>query len=114
MPPTVDPNAGNLSAPVVHAKEQQQQQPRVLKLHFLPPPPPFTRHQLAPEEFRTSVKQNFPKNGSRYTPPLQLEEFKFKDYCPVVFRAIRQFFGIHPIDYINSVCGNAEYIEFIS
>lgn len=43
-----------------------------------------------------------------------MRDFKFKDYCPEVFRRIRARFDIAPDDYILSVCGNFQYLEFIS
>jgi 1-phosphatidylinositol-4-phosphate 5-kinase len=30
---------------------------------------------------------NFPKEGSRLTPSHSAEDFKWKDYCPMVFRS---------------------------
>ena len=39
---------------------------------------------------------------------------KFKDYAPLVFRGLRARFGIDPSDYLNDLCGDFNYIEFIS
>lgn len=55
-----------------------------------------------------------PSEGSSTTPPHKMNDFKFKDYAPKVFRHIRQRFGIDPVDYMLCVCGNFEFLEFIS
>lgn len=53
--------------------------------------------------------------GSSKTPPHQLgHTFKFKDYSPVAFAFLRRMFGINEFDFLLSVCGNANFIEFIS
>ena len=33
-------------------------------------------------------------------------DFKWKDYCPMVFRYLRETFKIVAIDYMLSICGN--------
>ncbi|MCD9643358.1 Phosphatidylinositol 4-phosphate 5-kinase 9 [Datura stramonium] len=48
----------------------------------------------------------FPKEGSQLTPSHQSEDFKWKDYCPVVFRNLREMFKIDTADYMMSICGN--------
>ena len=40
--------------------------------------------------------------------------FKFKSYSPKVFDRIRTFFGFDPESYMYSVCGDFNFIEFIS
>lgn len=48
-------------------------------------------------------------------PPHQLAHtFKFKDYCPLVFAYLRRMYGVNEFDFLLSVCGNANFIEFIS
>ncbi len=56
----------------------------------------------------------FPASGGSLTPAHQMRDCKFKDYAPEVFRQIRDRFGINPMEYILSVCGNFEYLEFVS
>ena len=49
------------------------------------------------------------------TPPHKLKyPFKFKDYMPRVFRAVRSMSGISESDYMQSIAGNFSYIEFIA
>lgn len=48
------------------------------------------------------------------TPAHAARDFKFKDYCPEVFRHIRARFDIDPAEYLLCVCGNFEFLEFIS
>ena len=53
--------------------------------------------------------------GSATTPPHKLSHtFKFKDYAPVAFAYLRRMFGVNEFDFLLSVCGNANFIEFIS
>lgn len=56
----------------------------------------------------------FPKQGSKDTPPHKMKDFGFKDYCPNIFRRIRARFGIDPAQYLLDVCGNFNYLEFVS
>ncbi|KAK9110196.1 hypothetical protein Sjap_018256 [Stephania japonica] len=48
----------------------------------------------------------FPTEGSKVTPPHQSIEFRWKDYCPMVFRRLRELFSIDPADYMLAICGN--------
>ena len=71
------------------------------------------------EDFSYVQKLTFPANGglsgSFRTPPHALvHTFKFKTYSPRVFNRIRQFFGINTAEYMLSICGNYNYLEFIS
>jgi 1-phosphatidylinositol-4-phosphate 5-kinase len=53
--------------------------------------------------------------GGPNTPPHQLSHtFKFKDYSPKAFAYIRRLNGINETEFLSSVCGNANYIEFVS
>ncbi|XP_073035661.1 phosphatidylinositol 4-phosphate 5-kinase 1-like [Primulina eburnea] len=56
----------------------------------------------------------FPTEGSKTTPPHQSVEFRWKDYCPAVFRHLRKLFQVHPADYMLSVCGNDALRELSS
>ena len=49
---------------------------------------PVQRREVRASDFgpRASFWMNFPKEGSQLTPPHQSEDFKWKDYCPMVFR----------------------------
>ena len=51
---------------------------------------PIQRREVRASDFgpRASFWKNFPKEGSQLTPPHQSEDFKWKDYCPMVFRFV--------------------------
>ncbi|XP_073280924.1 phosphatidylinositol 4-phosphate 5-kinase 1-like [Primulina huaijiensis] len=56
----------------------------------------------------------FPTEGSKTTPPHQSVEFRWKDYCPAVFRDLRKHFQVNLADYMLSVCGNDALRELSS
>ncbi|KAL5715676.1 1-phosphatidylinositol-4-phosphate 5-kinase [Ranunculus cassubicifolius] len=56
----------------------------------------------------------FPTEGSKVTPPHQSVEFRWKDYCPLVFRHLRDLFNIDPADYMLAICGNDALRELSS
>lgn len=51
------------------------------------------------------MKQLFPRDGSKLTPPHPSEDFKFKDYCPAAFRQLRAVFDLDSAEYMLSICG---------
>ncbi|KZV26185.1 phosphatidylinositol 4-phosphate 5-kinase 9 [Dorcoceras hygrometricum] len=61
-----------------------------------------------------SFWMNFPREGSQLTPPHRSDDFKWKDYCPMVFRNLREMFGIDAADYMMSICGNDALRELSS
>eukprot|EP00559_Dactyliosolen_fragilissimus_P001992 CAMPEP_0184866398 /NCGR_PEP_ID=MMETSP0580-20130426/22194_1 /TAXON_ID=1118495 /ORGANISM="Dactyliosolen fragilissimus" /LENGTH=685 /DNA_ID=CAMNT_0027366079 /DNA_START=17 /DNA_END=2074 /DNA_ORIENTATION=+ len=74
---------------------------------------------LEADDFNTTQKYTFPPKGGTYygieTPPHQIgHTFKFKDYSPLSFAYIRRLFGVNESQYLNSICGNTNFIEFIS
>mmetsp|Transcript_14458 Transcript_14458/g.20614 ORF Transcript_14458/g.20614 Transcript_14458/m.20614 type:complete len:846 (+) Transcript_14458:108-2645(+) len=74
---------------------------------------------LESDDFMTIEKYSFPPKGGKYggkeTPPHQIgHTFKFKDYSPLAFAYIRKLFGVDENDFLYSICGNANLIEFIS
>jgi hypothetical protein len=76
-----------------------------------------SKHQkwLSSSEFMHIEKYVFTPDGRKDTPPHMLgHTFKFKDYAPVPFAYIRRMFGINEYDFIDSICANADYIEFLS
>ncbi|KAI4349085.1 hypothetical protein L6164_009724 [Bauhinia variegata] len=77
---------------------------------------PIQRREVRASDFgpRASFWMNFPKEGSQLTPPHQSEDFKWKDYCPVVFRNLRELFRIDAADYMMSICGNDALRELSS
>ncbi|CAI9114642.1 OLC1v1015407C1 [Oldenlandia corymbosa var. corymbosa] len=56
----------------------------------------------------------FPPEGSKNTPPHQSTDFRWKDYCPMVFRHLRQLFQVDPADYMLAICGNDALRELSS
>lgn len=60
--------------------------------------------QLSDEDFRSTKKLTFNMDGNELTPSSKYD-FKFKDYCPEVFRELRSLFGIDPADYLISITG---------
>ncbi|XP_044498325.1 phosphatidylinositol 4-phosphate 5-kinase 9-like [Mangifera indica] len=77
---------------------------------------PVQRREVRASDFgpRASFWMIFPKQGSQLTPPHQSEDFKWKDYCPMVFRNLREMFKINAADYMMSICGNDALRELSS
>ena len=46
--------------------------------------------------------------GGPETQAHKTPSFKFKDYCPLVFRHLREKFQIDPADYMVSLCNTLE------
>ncbi|KAJ0981530.1 hypothetical protein J5N97_009785 [Dioscorea zingiberensis] len=72
--------------------------------------------ELRPLDFDPSEKfwTRFPPEGSKITPPHQSAEFRWKDYCPMVFRHLRKLFSVDPADYMMTICGNDALRELSS
>lgn len=60
--------------------------------------------KLTDEDFTATKKLTFNMDGSELTPSSKYD-FKFKDYCPAVFRELRGLFGLDPADYLVSITG---------
>ncbi|XP_020236003.1 phosphatidylinositol 4-phosphate 5-kinase 5 [Cajanus cajan] len=84
--------------------------------HSVARPAPTASLDLKPSAFdpKEKVWTRFPPEGSKYTPPHPSCDFKWKDYCPVVFRALRKLFKVDPADYMLSLCGSAALRELSS
>ncbi|EQC32930.1 hypothetical protein SDRG_09460 [Saprolegnia diclina VS20] len=68
------------------------------------------KQRLTMNDFMRVDKRSFPAN-----PKSKLKhEFKFKDYAPDIFRQIRRRFDIDSADYLVTLCGDFNYIEFMS
>ena len=65
-------------------------------------------------EFLETKKYKFPAEGSDTTPAHQMTDFKFKDYCPQIFRQLREWFRISTQEYLITICGDFKLLEFIS
>ncbi|KAG0469350.1 hypothetical protein HPP92_018678 [Vanilla planifolia] len=63
---------------------------------------------------RARIRMYFPKKGSQFTPPHHSIDFHWKDYCPMVFRNLREMFKIDAADYMVSVCGGVGLKELSS
>ncbi|KAF8114738.1 hypothetical protein N665_0034s0077 [Sinapis alba] len=63
---------------------------------------------------KEKVWTRFPPEGTKYTPPHQSSEFKWKDYCPLVFRSLRKLFKVDPAEYMLSICGSDALRELSS
>ncbi|KAM6582949.1 hypothetical protein CsatB_009951 [Cannabis sativa] len=84
--------------------------------HSVGRPAPTTSLDLRSSAFdpKEKVWTKFPPEGSKYTPPHQSCDFRWKDYCPVVFRSLRKLFKVDPADYMLSICGNDALRELSS
>ncbi|KAG8656640.1 hypothetical protein MANES_04G159100v8 [Manihot esculenta] len=84
--------------------------------HSVGRPGPAISLELKPSAFdpKEKVWTKFPPEGSKYTPPHQSSEFRWKDYCPVVFRTLRKLFNVDAADYMLSICGNDALRELSS
>lgn len=60
--------------------------------------------KLIDNDFKNTKSLMFTYEGSEYTPSSKYN-FKFKDYCPEVFKKLRYLFGLDPADYLVSVTG---------
>ncbi|KAG0485278.1 hypothetical protein HPP92_009161 [Vanilla planifolia] len=74
------------------------------------------RRELRLSDFdpREKFWTRFPPEGSKITPPHQTAEFRWKDYCPMVFRHLRKLFMVDPADYMMAICGNDALRELSS
>ncbi|KAJ1260906.1 hypothetical protein BS78_10G268000 [Paspalum vaginatum] len=77
---------------------------------------PIQRREVRASDYgpKASFWMNFPKNGSRLTPSHHADDFKWKDYCPMVFRNLREMFKIDAADYMVSICGSDALRELSS
>lgn len=63
---------------------------------------------------KEKVWTKFPPEGSKYTPPHNSCDFRWKDYCPQVFRTLRKLFKVDAADYMLSLCGSEALRELSS
>ncbi|OIV99060.1 hypothetical protein TanjilG_32319 [Lupinus angustifolius] len=84
--------------------------------HAVGRPAPSTSLDLKSSAFdpKEKVWTKFPPEGSKNTPPHPSCDFRWKDYCPVAFRALRKLFKVDPADYMMSLCGNDALRELSS
>ncbi|KDP38876.1 hypothetical protein JCGZ_05033 [Jatropha curcas] len=55
---------------------------------------------------RARIRMYFPRKGSQFTPPHYSIDFYWKDYCPMVFRNLREMFKLDAAEYMMSICGD--------
>ncbi|XP_024959323.1 phosphatidylinositol 4-phosphate 5-kinase 8-like isoform X2 [Cynara cardunculus var. scolymus] len=55
---------------------------------------------------RARIRMYFPKKGSQLTPSHSSIDFYWKDYCPMVFRNLREMFKLDAAEYMMSICGD--------
>ncbi|KAG9147518.1 hypothetical protein Leryth_007321 [Lithospermum erythrorhizon] len=69
---------------------------------------PVPTREVRPSDFeqRARIKMYFPRKGSQFTPPHHSIDFYWKDYCPMVFRNLREMFKLNPAEYMMSICGD--------
>ncbi|VVA93937.1 unnamed protein product [Arabis nemorensis] len=69
---------------------------------------PVPRREVRASDFgkRARIMMFFPRDGSQYTPPHKSIDFAWKDYCPMVFRNLREMFKLDAADYMMSICGD--------
>ncbi|MFS8001473.1 putative 1-phosphatidylinositol-4-phosphate 5-kinase [Helianthus anomalus] len=84
--------------------------------HSVGRPGPVPSLDLKSSAFNPKEKvwTRFPPEGSKHTPPHQSSEFRWKDYCPLVFRTLRMLFKVDAADYMLSICGNDALRELSS
>ncbi|GFY88523.1 phosphatidylinositol-4-phosphate 5-kinase family protein [Actinidia rufa] len=69
---------------------------------------PVPMREVRPSDFgeRARIRMYFPRKGSQFTPPHYSVDFYWKDYCPMVFRNLRQLFKLDAAEYMMSICGD--------
>ena len=67
--------------------------------------------ELAPTDFEQQWEGDFLGKGSAETPAHGNCDFRFKDYAPLVFRQIRERFGIEAPDYMLSLTSECVLLE---
>ncbi|KAI7749148.1 hypothetical protein M8C21_001213 [Ambrosia artemisiifolia] len=55
---------------------------------------------------RARLRMYFSRKGSQLTPSHSSVDFHWKDYCPMVFRNLRELFKLDAADYMMSICGD--------
>ncbi|XP_074566690.1 phosphatidylinositol 4-phosphate 5-kinase 6-like isoform X2 [Curcuma longa] len=63
---------------------------------------------------KEKIWTRFPPEGTKQTPPHPCSDFRWKDYCPLVFRTLRKLFQVDPADYMLSICGSDALRELSS
>ncbi|KAH0921243.1 hypothetical protein HID58_021261 [Brassica napus] len=77
---------------------------------------PVPRRDVRASDFGKKARtvMFFPKDGSNFTPPHKSIDFSWKDYCPMVFRNLREMFKLDAAEYMMSICGDDGLTEICS
>uniref|UniRef100_A0A6N2KHW3 Phosphatidylinositol 4-phosphate 5-kinase n=2 Tax=Salix TaxID=40685 RepID=A0A6N2KHW3_SALVM len=77
---------------------------------------PVPRRGVRDSDFgdRARIRMYFPRKGSQFTPPHYSVDFYWKDYCPMVFRNLREMFKLDAAEYMMSICGDDGLTELPS
>ncbi|KAI4367440.1 hypothetical protein MLD38_023179 [Melastoma candidum] len=69
---------------------------------------PVPRREVRSSDFgeQARIRMYFPSQGSQFTPPHYSIDFYWKDYCPMVFRNLREMFKLDAAEYMMSICGD--------
>ncbi|CAA6664931.1 unnamed protein product [Spirodela intermedia] len=63
---------------------------------------------------RARIRMYFPRKGSQFTPSHYSVGFFWEDYCPMVFRNLREMFKLDAADYMMSICDGDSLKELSS
>ncbi|XVF45760.1 hypothetical protein PTKIN_Ptkin02bG0232000 [Pterospermum kingtungense] len=77
---------------------------------------PVPKREVRTADFgdRARITMFFPRRGSQFTPPHKSIDFYWKDYCPMVFRILRELFKLDAAEYMMSICGDNGLTEISS
>ncbi|KAJ7946634.1 Phosphatidylinositol-4-phosphate 5-kinase family protein [Quillaja saponaria] len=69
---------------------------------------PVPKREVRSSDFgdQARIRMYFPRKGSQFTPPHYSIDFHWKDYCPMVFRNLREMFKLDAAEYMMSICGD--------
>ncbi|XP_022725529.1 phosphatidylinositol 4-phosphate 5-kinase 7-like isoform X2 [Durio zibethinus] len=69
---------------------------------------PVPKREVRTADFgdRARITMFFPKRGSQFTPSHKSIDFYWMDYCPMVFRNLREMFKLDAAEYMMSICGD--------
>ena len=69
------------------------------------------RNRVDLGDFALRNVEYFPAQGSVSKPRHNSRDFNFKDYCPFVFRQLREYCGVDTDEYIDSICDDHETLR---
>ncbi|KOO31513.1 saicar synthase-like protein [Chrysochromulina tobinii] len=72
------------------------------------------QRELAPNEFDDKWDGDFLANGSADTPAHTQQDFRFRDFSPLVFRQIREHFGVTNEEYLLSLTSEYVLVEMFT